>query len=372
MEYAREESGDYDFVTRWVEGDAQHFCPVQLKELVPEDLNPATSLSDLIAGLGKYSTKTSTALAVKINRRSNLTLPTMPDIAFSSCGCSGPPRRGRTGGAFMATRCGSRNPFHSPIPRAHRRTSMVLTASPCLVTNYSSDAVRDLEDPASHLEWPSGSDTRCTAILGHSASQRSPPYTPLRCGPAAVRTWFSTLGWPCKLAGLGLVAAGIHETRKRFGRPSIWESFRKWLADLKNAVLLPPITASGSGTASVTGTGSAMWTGFAPTVITDQEERLRALEVAVDDLQKRLAKLISVSDQTAKDLRAALADEATARQQSEKETRLLIQEQAVGGLHLEMMGLVWLLVAAFWGGRFPHSLRVSCPTSRAPSRSRSI
>lgn len=83
MEYATEESSDYDFVAKWSEGDTQHFCPVQLKELVPEDLNPTTSLSELMAGLTNYSAKTATVLAVKLNRRSSLELPTKVDVAFS-------------------------------------------------------------------------------------------------------------------------------------------------------------------------------------------------------------------------------------------------------------------------------------------------
>ena len=36
---ARKESSDYDFVTCWRLGDALNFCPVQLKELPPAELN---------------------------------------------------------------------------------------------------------------------------------------------------------------------------------------------------------------------------------------------------------------------------------------------------------------------------------------------
>lgn len=38
-----------------------------------------------------------------------------------------------------------------------------------------------------------------------------------------------------------------------------------------------------------------------------------------------------------------LADEGAARVRSQEELRLLIEDEATGGLHLEMMGLVWLL-----------------------------
>lgn len=46
-------------------------------------LNPTTSLNELIATLTKYPTRTSTALAVKLNRRGNLELPSIPKIVFS-------------------------------------------------------------------------------------------------------------------------------------------------------------------------------------------------------------------------------------------------------------------------------------------------
>jgi hypothetical protein len=80
--YAPEESSDYDFVTTWKDGGTQHFCPVQLKEIVPEALNPTATIDDLLAGLEKYS-KTETVLAVKINRRSDLVLREKPILPFA-------------------------------------------------------------------------------------------------------------------------------------------------------------------------------------------------------------------------------------------------------------------------------------------------
>jgi hypothetical protein len=80
--YAREEASDYDFVTTWKKAGAVHFCPVQLKELVPEELNRNATLAGLFSGLGKYS-KTDTVLAVKINRKVDVVLPEKPIIPFS-------------------------------------------------------------------------------------------------------------------------------------------------------------------------------------------------------------------------------------------------------------------------------------------------
>jgi hypothetical protein len=84
MLYATEESSDYDFVVAWA-GESEHlFCPVQLKELVPADLNPRATLEGLLNGLPIYSAGSDTVLAVKLNRRGKMdrTKIRLPPIPF--------------------------------------------------------------------------------------------------------------------------------------------------------------------------------------------------------------------------------------------------------------------------------------------------
>ncbi len=65
----RGESQDYDFVAAWVEGDTSNFARVQLKEVVPPDLNPESSLNALLESLvGKYTDSQQLVLAVHLNR----------------------------------------------------------------------------------------------------------------------------------------------------------------------------------------------------------------------------------------------------------------------------------------------------------------
>ena len=83
MAYTPFEWSDYDFVATWAEGTTQHFCPVQLKELVPADLNPGASIEELLGKLSSPRPKSSTVLAIKLNRRGklelqNLKFPSMP------------------------------------------------------------------------------------------------------------------------------------------------------------------------------------------------------------------------------------------------------------------------------------------------------
>lgn len=66
--FAPVEDQDYDFVTTWAVGDTRHVCTVQLKELVPEELNPNATINDLLEKLCKYGRAPDLIVAVKMNR----------------------------------------------------------------------------------------------------------------------------------------------------------------------------------------------------------------------------------------------------------------------------------------------------------------
>ena len=83
MEYTPYEHADYAFVARWREGTTEHYVPVQLKELPPTDLNPRLSIEALLGGIRLDVPKTSTVLAIKLNRRgktdlTKLAIPSLP------------------------------------------------------------------------------------------------------------------------------------------------------------------------------------------------------------------------------------------------------------------------------------------------------
>jgi len=83
ISYATLEESDYDFVASWTENATQHFCPVQLKELPPADLNADADLERILAGSVKDPRATSTLLAVRLNRAGRIDLkrirlPSMP------------------------------------------------------------------------------------------------------------------------------------------------------------------------------------------------------------------------------------------------------------------------------------------------------
>ncbi len=66
LSYAESEESDYDFVVFCAENSS--FVPVQMKELVPEKLNPDTDLQKEIDKLSKYVDSGDLCVALYLNR----------------------------------------------------------------------------------------------------------------------------------------------------------------------------------------------------------------------------------------------------------------------------------------------------------------
>lgn len=77
------EADDYDCVARYIIGDTQHYVPIQLKEFVPEHLNPSTSLEVELEKLKKKCVDSrDLVIAIYLNRQFQLDLNTLkvPEI----------------------------------------------------------------------------------------------------------------------------------------------------------------------------------------------------------------------------------------------------------------------------------------------------
>jgi hypothetical protein len=68
ISFAPVEEDDFDFVATWLSGETQHFCPVQLKEVAPEDLNSMHSINDVLKSLRKYSNLRDVTIVIRLNR----------------------------------------------------------------------------------------------------------------------------------------------------------------------------------------------------------------------------------------------------------------------------------------------------------------
>lgn len=62
------EKSDYDCLAYFDRNGTNNFIPIQMKEYVPEPINPRTNLQSLIDGLVKYVDSESLVVAVHINR----------------------------------------------------------------------------------------------------------------------------------------------------------------------------------------------------------------------------------------------------------------------------------------------------------------
>ncbi|MFK3648120.1 hypothetical protein ACI2IY_06725 [Lysobacter enzymogenes] len=77
---------DHDFIATWQVDDTHHFVPVQLKELVPKELNKTLTLARLIDGLSKYKASPDLTVVIFLNREGRLDpsaiqIPSIVDVA---------------------------------------------------------------------------------------------------------------------------------------------------------------------------------------------------------------------------------------------------------------------------------------------------
>ena len=72
MLFSDYESSDYDYVGIYENNGAMQAFPIQLKQLVPDRLNPSTTLQAEIDKLKKYSGSSDLVVAIHVNREIHL------------------------------------------------------------------------------------------------------------------------------------------------------------------------------------------------------------------------------------------------------------------------------------------------------------
>ncbi len=70
--YAPIESKDFDCVTLWRDNDYQVYTPLQIKEVVPDRINPQANLDNEISKLQKYTDSKDLVVAIHVNKRGKL------------------------------------------------------------------------------------------------------------------------------------------------------------------------------------------------------------------------------------------------------------------------------------------------------------
>ena len=69
------EAQDYDIVSSWIVDETRHLAPVQLKAVVPHDLNPSASVQGVDDALKKYTDSGDLTVEIDLNRRTHFDPP---------------------------------------------------------------------------------------------------------------------------------------------------------------------------------------------------------------------------------------------------------------------------------------------------------
>jgi len=174
-----------------------------------------------------------------------------------------------------------------------------------------------------------------------------------------------------QLLGIATVAVGIRDVRKLFGKPSLRSWVKEWLARFplpfrrKHA---KGSAAAGAGVlAGLTGSGQG-FIGVTPDATA--RERISALENQVKGIIGWIGNIDQRSRESLNKLAEIDAREQADRENADGELNRRLEESAIGGITLEIMGVVWLTIGivlasasielARWCSRFSPSL---CTTS---------
>ena len=72
VQYAQSEQEDFDVIARYQANNEVRYVPIQLKEWVPEDLNPSATLEMELAKLAKYGSSERLVVAFHLNRNTTI------------------------------------------------------------------------------------------------------------------------------------------------------------------------------------------------------------------------------------------------------------------------------------------------------------
>jgi hypothetical protein len=176
-----------------------------------------------------------------------------------------------------------------------------------------------------------------------------------------LETALRTAGGVLELLGIATVALGVAKVRREFGLPSAAAELMNEGGQLFHALAQrvrrlfgrkPPtkvITGAGGAGLSVSG-GRARATVRAGPDST-LEQRVALLERLIDSAETQLARLQDDLEREGEQLRQLVAAERQSRDEAHERLHHELRNVAVGGIRLQMVGLVWLtfgVVLANW------------------------
>ena len=154
---------------------------------------------------------------------------------------------------------------------------------------------------------------------------------------------FRITGLALQIAGILTVVWNIRGTRKRFGKPSIWEFARQWIGRLPKYKGNTIILGSGhiSGVSGMMTGRPEVWN-HPPSNATP--DRLAAIETNLDWIRKRLNELDLETREKLKRHAERLDQEMQTRTVGDQDIRDRLAISETGGLSLSVAGIVFLIV----------------------------
>ena len=164
------------------------------------------------------------------------------------------------------------------------------------------------------------------------------------------------------LQGFGLltVAFGLSKTRQKFGHPSIPTKFLAWFGKLAEAIRPPKPVTIQVGAASIGTSGAVGRATVSAGSGASVEQRLSILEGNLNLLRGELDTEILEIHRRLKDTKENLQRESHERREGIQDINNNIEELAIGGLHLETIGLTWLFIGVIGASIPDEVVKIGC------------
>jgi hypothetical protein len=144
-----------------------------------------------------------------------------------------------------------------------------------------------------------------------------------------------------EVMGVSTVAIGLRETRKLFDRPSLKELFLRWLKEMPRWNIEPNVGHINIDmpmpTVSFFGTSSLPPSATLEEKVNELEKSLNQAHVLIYQTQQQ------VKEEAQKQIEA-LELERHERERADVQTKKLLEEVTIGGLHLEAFGGFWIVL----------------------------
>lgn len=174
-------------------------------------------------------------------------------------------------------------------------------------------------------------------------------------------------GMLLQLLGLITVAIGLSQMRRLFGRPSFGTKVYAWFRGLASAFRRPrPITLEGVGAIGSAQAFGDLRVSRGTRPDAPLEERVSTLEQNLRLFQEELDARVQQLRRELTGTKESIDRERRERVADNQRTNQKIDEVAVGGLYLEIVGLFWLILGVT-GATIPGEIAACLLSVRRPA-----